>query len=72
MATAARTECPGTVPEASELLRSLGDAGTPVRVRGGGTKSWGPPATPPAVELSSAGMARILEHNEGDFTAGPR
>jgi glycolate oxidase FAD binding subunit len=70
MATAARTECPGTVPEASELLRSLGEAGDPLRVRGGGTKlGWSAPGAPPAVELSSAGMARILEHNEGDFTA---
>jgi glycolate oxidase FAD binding subunit len=70
MATAARTERPGTVPEASELLRSLGEAGDPLRVRGGGTKlGWSAPGAPPAVEVSSAGMARILEHNEGDFTA---
>jgi len=69
MATSPRTERPGTVPEASELLRSLGEAGDPLRVRGGGTKDWGPPAASSEVEVSSAGMARILEHNEGDFTA---
>jgi glycolate oxidase FAD binding subunit len=72
MATAARTERPGTVPEVSELLRSLGQAGDPLRVRGGATKNWGPAAAPgrePRVEISTAGMARILEHNEGDFTA---
>ncbi|MEA2281351.1 MAG: glycolate oxidase binding subunit [Solirubrobacteraceae bacterium] len=72
MAPAARTERPGTVPEVSELLRSLGEAGEPLRVRGGATKDWGAPAAPgkePTVEISTAGMARILEHNEGDFTA---
>jgi glycolate oxidase FAD binding subunit len=70
MATTARTERPGTVPEASELLRALGETGDPLRVRGGATKlDWGAPGATPAVEVSSAGMARILEHNEGDFTA---
>jgi glycolate oxidase FAD binding subunit len=70
MATTARTERPGTVPEASELLRALGEAGDPLRVRGAGTKlDWGAPGATPAVEVSSAGMARILEHNVGDFTA---
>jgi glycolate oxidase FAD binding subunit len=70
MASAVRTERPGSVPEASELLRTLGEAGEPLRVRGGGTKlGWGATGTPPAVEVESAGMARILEHNVGDFTA---
>jgi glycolate oxidase FAD binding subunit len=71
MATAApATERPGSVPEAAELLRSLGDARTPLRVRGGGTKlGWGAPGTPPSVEIETSGMARVLEHNVGDFTA---
>jgi glycolate oxidase FAD binding subunit len=71
MATSApATERPGSVSEASELLRELGERGAPLRVRGGGTKlGWGAPGEAPAVEVESAGMARILEHNEGDFTA---
>jgi glycolate oxidase FAD binding subunit len=69
-ATAPATERPGSVAEAAELLRSLGDAHTPVRVRGGATKlGWGAAGTPPAVEIETAGMARLLEHNVGDFTA---
>jgi len=41
-----------------------------VRVRGGGTKSgWHAVAAPVAVEIETAGIARVLEHNEGDFTA---
>jgi glycolate oxidase FAD binding subunit len=70
MTTSARTECPGSVPEASELLRALGEAGDPLRVRGGATKlGWSAQGAAPKVEVSTAGMARILEHNEGDFTA---
>ena len=42
----------------------------PVRIRGGGTKlSWGRPAEPPAVELSTERFDRVVEHNEGDLTA---
>jgi glycolate oxidase FAD binding subunit len=53
-----------TVEEAAEAIRSR-DA---VRPRGGGTKlGWGPPGE--AWELDTRGMNRILEHNEGDFTA---
>ena len=71
MATAERTiERPGSPEEAAELLRSLGEAGKPVRPRGGGTKlDWGGIGEPVAVELRTERMARILEHNEGDLTA---
>jgi glycolate oxidase FAD binding subunit len=71
MATApVATEHPDTPEEAAELLRSLGEDGRTVRVRGGGTKSaWGPPAEPVAAEIVTGGLARVLEHNEGDFTA---
>jgi len=58
---------PGTPEEAAELLRSLGEEGRPVRPRGGGTKPWGPPGD--GVDLETGGLARILEHNVGDFTA---
>lgn len=64
------TERPGSPQEAAALLRSLGEAGKAVRVRGGGTKlDWGGLGEPVAVELETGGMARILEHNVGDLTA---
>jgi glycolate oxidase FAD binding subunit len=71
MATApVATEHPDTPEEAAELLRTLGADGRTVRVRGGGTKStWGPPAEPVATEIVTGGLGRVLEHNEGDFTA---
>src|SRR3954453_20473316 len=71
MATAERTlERPGSPEEAAALLRSLGEAGTALRPRGGGTKlDWGGLGEPTAVDVETAGMARILEHNVGDLTA---
>jgi glycolate oxidase FAD binding subunit len=53
-----------TVEEAAAEIREQ-DA---VRPRGGGTKlSWSPRTE--AVDLDTRRMNRILEHNEGDFTA---
>jgi glycolate oxidase FAD binding subunit len=63
------TERPGSPEEAARLLRSLGEAGKAVRVRGGGTKDWGGIGDPVAVELETGGMAKLLEHNVGDLTA---
>jgi glycolate oxidase FAD binding subunit len=61
-----RVETPSTAAEAAELLA----AGGSVRPRGGGTKwNWGSPVPEPAVVLSTAGMAQIVEHNVGDLTA---
>lgn len=54
-----------TVEEAAEALRSGGT----VRPRGGGTKlGWGG-RDDAAEELDTRGLDRVLEHNEGDFTA---
>jgi len=71
VATAERTiERPGSPEEAAELLRTLGETGTPVRPRGGGTKlDWGGLGEPTRVDVETGGMARILEHNVGDLTA---
>ena len=63
------TEHPGTPEEAAELLKALGDEGTAVRVRGGGTKPWGAPGEPVDLEVATDALDRVLEHNEGDFTA---
>jgi glycolate oxidase FAD binding subunit len=59
-------------PEAiSELVREAAAAGSSVQISGGGTKlGWGPPPpSRPDLELSTAGLAEIKEHNEGDLTA---
>ncbi|MEA2228645.1 MAG: glycolate oxidase binding subunit [Solirubrobacteraceae bacterium] len=64
------TERPETPDEAAELLRALGAEGRSLRVRGGGTKrAWGAEGEPVAVELETGGLTRVVEHNEGDFTA---
>jgi glycolate oxidase FAD binding subunit len=61
---------PDTAAEAAALLRSLGEEGRPVRPRGGGTKDWGPGGDGVGgTVLETGGLARILEHNVGDFTA---
>ena len=58
---------PESVEEAAALLRELGAQGQAVRPVGGGTKPWGPPGD--CAPLETGGLARILEHNVGDFTA---
>jgi glycolate oxidase FAD binding subunit len=64
------TQAPETREELRTALASAGEAGTPVRFRGGGTKSaWPPPAPEGALELSTAGLRQIVEHNAGDLTA---
>ncbi|MFL5849414.1 MAG: FAD-binding oxidoreductase, partial [Solirubrobacteraceae bacterium] len=65
-ATATHSETPATAQEAAELLA----AGGRVRIRGGGTRAgWGHVMQPPDVVLSTAGLNRVVEHNEGDLTA---
>ena len=67
MATAgARRSAPASV---AELAAELAAAGGTVRVVGAGTKlRWAPDASP-ELELSTAGLDRIVEHNAGDLTA---
>jgi glycolate dehydrogenase FAD-binding subunit len=67
MATAsAQRLAPGS---AEELASTLAASGGPVRVVGAGTKlGWATEASP-LVELSTSGLARIVEHNAGDLTA---
>jgi len=64
-----RTESPSTPEEAAEVMRTLGEAGTALRARGGGTKfGWGHPTDPSAI-VSTQSLNRILEHNAADMTA---
>lgn len=68
---AAPTGARAAPASAAELAAALAEAaadGTPVRLRGGGTKEWGAPR-PAGLELSTARLDRVLEHNEGDLTA---
>ena len=67
MATAgARRSAPAS---AAELAAELAAAAGTVRVLGAGTKlRWAPDASP-ELELSTAGLDRIVEHNAGDLTA---
>jgi len=67
MATAgARRSAPAS---AAELAAELAAACGTVRVLGAGTKlGWAPDASP-ELELSTAGLDRIVEHNAGDLTA---
>jgi glycolate oxidase FAD binding subunit len=52
----------------AEALRAAAEAGQSIRIVGGGTKLY-PDAAPVDVELSTAGLDTILEHNAGDLTA---
>jgi glycolate oxidase FAD binding subunit len=64
-----RTESPSTPQEAAEVMRALGEAGTALRARGGGTKfGWGLPGDPSAI-VSTRNLNRVLEHNAADMTA---
>jgi glycolate oxidase FAD binding subunit len=63
-----RRETPRDYADAAELLREAAEAGLRVRPIGGGTKLDRTPE-PADVELSTAGLHRIVEHNAGDLTA---
>ena len=54
---------------AAELAAALAEASGTVRVRGAGTKLRWAPEVQPGLELSTAGLDRLLEHNAGDLTA---
>ena len=72
MATAAvRRTTPASRDELVAELTAAGEAGTPLRFRGGGTKlDWmGGTSIDPELELSTVGLERVVEHNAGDLTA---
>jgi glycolate oxidase FAD binding subunit len=54
---------------ADELAATLAEADTTVRVRGAGTKLRWAAETSPGLELSTAGLDRLVAHNAGDLTA---
>jgi glycolate oxidase FAD binding subunit len=63
-------EAPATFEEAAGLLGRAARDGLSVRARGAGTKlAWGRPVTDPDIEISTAELGRVVEHNAGDLTA---
>ena len=67
--TAVSVETPATPSEAAEALRGLSTEGTPLRMRGGGTKfAWGAECEP-GVIISTTSLAEVKEHNAPDMTA---
>jgi glycolate oxidase FAD binding subunit len=63
-------ERPATREQLAEALGAAGDAGRAVRIAGAGTKAgWGGRSGAEALELSTLGLDRIVEHNAGDLTA---
>jgi len=61
---------PANAAEAARALAAAAGAGRSVRVTGAGTKrGWGHVVAQAGVELSTAGLDEIVEHNEGDLTA---
>lgn len=63
-------ETPASHDEAARLLRRCSEEGARVCPVGGRTKlGWGGLGEPVDLELSTAGMPDVLEHNQGDLTA---
>jgi glycolate oxidase FAD binding subunit len=68
-------ERPSTIEQAAAIIRGISSTGRSLQPRGGGTKTgWGGSAKAgdaahDRVELDTRGLNRIVEHNEGDFTA---
>ena len=60
---------PASFEEAAAALREAGALRHSVRVIGGASKPWGRVADDPEVEIHTARLDRIVEHNEGDLTA---
>jgi glycolate oxidase FAD binding subunit len=60
----------GSAEEAAATLREADTRRLRVRFTGGGTKlAWGGAIAEPDIEVCTAGLDRILEHNVGDLTA---
>lgn len=65
-----KRERPTSPEEAAEVMGSCGAVGLRLRPRGAGTKlGWGRVVPEPDVEVATAGLDRIVEHNAGDLTA---
>ncbi|MFP5363280.1 MAG: FAD-binding oxidoreductase [Thermoleophilia bacterium] len=68
-AQAAQLITPATAAEAADLLRGYAARGIAVRISGGRTKPWGGPGADCGIELGTAALDAVVEHNVGDLTA---
>jgi glycolate oxidase FAD binding subunit len=69
-ASAVRRESPATREDLAATMGAAAEAGSPLRLVGGATKlGWGAAAAEPALELSTARLDGVVEHNAGDLTA---
>ena len=64
-----RSQTPETAQDAAALLQACAADGIGVRIAGAGTKPWGSPGGECGLELRTAALDAIVEHNVGDFTA---
>ena len=65
-----RRIAPSSFEAAAAALGAAASAGQAAKIVGGGSKrGWGRPTADPDVELDTAKLDRILEHNQGDLTA---
>ncbi len=64
-----RSQTPESAQEAAALLQACAADGVGVRIAGAGTKPWGSPGAECGVELRTAALDAVVEHNVGDFTA---
>ena len=61
---------PATFDAAASMLARASADGQTVRLRGGGTKlDWGATGPESRIEVCTARLARVVEHNTGDLTA---
>jgi glycolate oxidase FAD binding subunit len=68
VAVGLQRQAPGTAQGAADVLHEAARRGDRVRIVGAGTKPWGRRGEPPDLELATAGLDHVVEHNEGDFT----
>ena len=68
-AQAIRCERPASAADAAELLHACARDETAVRIAGAQTKPWGRPGADFGLQLETAALDAIVEHNEGDLTA---
>ena len=69
-ATVPAREAPGSAGDLARRLAEAASGGARVRPVGGGTKlDWGMPGEPVVLELSTAALAEVREHDAGDFVA---
>ena len=64
-----RSQTPETAADAAALLAACAADGVGVRIAGAQTKPWGSPGGECGVQLRTAALDGILEHNAGDLTA---